>query len=693
MRLSAAVLAATLVATAAEAREVVFPLLVDHALLRASLARQLGEEADGSALVWGTRGGCRSLVLRDLRVGAAAGRVRVSAQATAHLGFRFLGFCFAPLSWKGNLESVARPALGDGWQLRLRDLDSHVYDAAWQRTMVASPLWDVVKGGLESELTAFAFDLAPPVEEAQGLIRASVEPARARPVLEALATLHPLGVEVDEAGVKVQVALELPPADATPPPPEPPLAPMEMARWQQLLESWDGFLVFVVKDLGAAADPGLRDELLDLLLASRHGLPDAPTRGRIEVARPADRLGGAAAGRAGHDRSPARSLAAPAGRAHRVPRRGRPATRVRRRANGRRERGGGPVRAALRRPGPGGRLAGELLAAVRGAGRAGHLPPLEERRRGHHAGEPARVAGVLRSRQTRVGHHLPRGGGRRDPGAAPDALRRARGERASGECRPRDLRGVQRRARRLPTLPARPGPARAARGRSRLLGEVSGGGDRPRARLRPLCGALEHARARAALQRIRPLDAEVLQQLAQLAGHRLDLPSPRRHRPAAARPLRVDAAREALLDGVVAAEERLPRGEVAGVDARDALRARCIAAQVLEVRQDARPAVGDLPADLGLVHELRGEDALDGAVGLGLDRGPAPGPRKIRPQLDLRRIGRDAAAGDQDAQDERRAETPSHGVWRNPRTPRRKVPSWSWWTQCPARSTVMMCGL
>ena len=291
MRLSAAVLAATLVATAAEAREVVFPLVVDHALLRASLARQLGEEADGSALVWGTRGGCRSLVLRDLRVGAAAGRVRVSAQATAHLGFRFLGFCFAPLSWKGNLESVARPALGDGWQLRLRDLDSHVYDAAWQRTMVASRLWDVAKGRLESELTAFAFDLAPPIEEAQGLIRASVEPARARPVLEALATLHPLGVEVDDEGVKVHVAFELPPADTTPSPPEPPLAPMEMARWQQLLESWDGFLVFVVKDLGAAAaDPGLRDELLDLLLASRHGLLDALAGGPVAGVDPVRQL-------------------------------------------------------------------------------------------------------------------------------------------------------------------------------------------------------------------------------------------------------------------------------------------------------------------------------------------------------------------------------------------------------------------
>src|SRR2546428_697533 len=141
MRLSAAVLAATLVATAAEAREVVFPLLVDHALLRASLARQLGEEADGSALVWGTRGGCPSLVLRDLRVGPAAGRVRVSAQATAHLGFRFLGLCFAPLSWKGNVESVARPPPRGGGPPPPRGPPSRLYDAARPRTHVGGRAW------------------------------------------------------------------------------------------------------------------------------------------------------------------------------------------------------------------------------------------------------------------------------------------------------------------------------------------------------------------------------------------------------------------------------------------------------------------------------------------------------------------------------------------------------------------------
>src|SRR5438876_1131731 len=268
MRLSAAVLATTLLATAAGAREVGFPLLVDHALLRASLARQLGEERDGSALVWGTRGSCRSLVLSDLRVGPAPGRVRITAQVTAHLGFRFLGFCFAPLSWKGNVESVARPEIGGDWRLRLRELDSHLYDTAWRRTMVASRLWDVVKGRLESELATFAFDLAPPVEEVRGLIRASVEPARARPVLEALATLRPLGVDVDDEGVKVQVALDLPPEDATPSPPEPPLAPLEAAAPSLGLEiSTDGLRRLArVLDPSYAGDPLAYTEAPDPVL-------------------------------------------------------------------------------------------------------------------------------------------------------------------------------------------------------------------------------------------------------------------------------------------------------------------------------------------------------------------------------------------------------------------------------------------
>src|SRR5689334_9549060 len=128
MRLRAAVVATLAVALTAEAREVGFPLVVDHTLLRAALAAQLHEESDGTIALWGTPGGCRSLVLRDLGVGPAAGRLHVGAHGTARLGFRLLGFCFAPLSWTGTIESTARPELGPDWQLRLRAVDSQLGD-------------------------------------------------------------------------------------------------------------------------------------------------------------------------------------------------------------------------------------------------------------------------------------------------------------------------------------------------------------------------------------------------------------------------------------------------------------------------------------------------------------------------------------------------------------------------------------
>src|SRR3989442_3705770 len=64
-----------------------------------------------------------------------------------------------------------------------------------------------------------------------------------------------------------------------------------MAGWQQLLESGDGFRVLVVKDLGAAdADRGLRDEFLDLLLASRHRLLDALAGGPVAGVDPVRQL-------------------------------------------------------------------------------------------------------------------------------------------------------------------------------------------------------------------------------------------------------------------------------------------------------------------------------------------------------------------------------------------------------------------
>jgi hypothetical protein len=273
MRTMFGVLLAAVVAAGARAEQITFPLSVDYPILQAALAAQFHADTGGRAVLWGSEGGCRELTLRDVDVEPAPPQVRFVARGHARLGFRFLGFCFAPLSWDGYVETLATPVIAPDWRLRFTALDSHVYDAEKRRTFMATRLWDVVQDRVHDQLGELAIDLAPPVAEARALIRASVDPARAAPVLQALETFRPAGVDVDDHAIHVRVAVDVPAAEPSGSGPEPALAPVELERWQATLESWDAFLVFVIKDIGALdADQTVRDDLLELLLSSRQRL-------------------------------------------------------------------------------------------------------------------------------------------------------------------------------------------------------------------------------------------------------------------------------------------------------------------------------------------------------------------------------------------------------------------------------------
>ena len=272
MRALTVVCALLALASGATARELSFPLAVDYSLLQAAIARQL-HVAGGEGVVWEEARGCRSLVLRDLDVERSDARVRVTARGRARIGFGLFGWCLAPVGWDGYVETFARPAVGADWQLRFQDLESHVYDREWQRTTLASRLWELLRGRVEREVGNVAVDLGPPVSEARALVRGSVDPARAGPVVAALETLHPTQAAVEDEGVKVMVAVDLPATAAVEQAPEPALSPIELQKWQGALEHWDAFLVFVIKNLGSIARRGdVRDDLLDLLLTSRHQL-------------------------------------------------------------------------------------------------------------------------------------------------------------------------------------------------------------------------------------------------------------------------------------------------------------------------------------------------------------------------------------------------------------------------------------
>jgi hypothetical protein len=264
---------------AANAQALSFPLTVDFSALRSALARQLGSD-ERHAILWGAVRGCRSLTVRDVSVGPDERRVRVTAVGEARVGFAFLGFCIAPLSWGGLLETVAEPTIGSDWKLRFRAPQSRLYDQQHRPATVAGRIWDLVKARFEDELEAFTLDLAPPADEAKAFLRTTAGSQRAAPLLAALDTLRPLEATVTEKGIQVPVSIDLLPAPVGPTLPEAPLAPMELAAWERALEQWDGFLVFVVRDLGllAPADP-VKTELLEILLRGRQELVAALAAG------------------------------------------------------------------------------------------------------------------------------------------------------------------------------------------------------------------------------------------------------------------------------------------------------------------------------------------------------------------------------------------------------------------------------
>jgi hypothetical protein len=262
----------------AAATEVTFPLTVDYEVLRAALRKHLQDQGGGALELWRTADGCGTFVVRDPVIDHVEGRIRIRGPASAHAGVPLLGWCFASVGWEGQAEILARPELDHAWHLRLRDIDFRLYDVAGRPAGVATRLWTVVRDWSEAELATFAFDLGPPVQEVRALLQSLSAPAS--PLAAALETIRPVGLALEPDALRLRVAIDVPPTAPAPPAPEQALSPAEIARWEALLDQFDGFLAFLIKDLGTSeTDPAVRTELLDLLLSARREVVEVLARG------------------------------------------------------------------------------------------------------------------------------------------------------------------------------------------------------------------------------------------------------------------------------------------------------------------------------------------------------------------------------------------------------------------------------
>ncbi|HWC03849.1 MAG TPA: transglycosylase SLT domain-containing protein [Methylomirabilota bacterium] len=275
--LAGALLGLLATATPARAVEVTFPLTVDYGILRAALRKHLGEQTGGALELWRTPDGCGTFVVRDPVLEPAEGRLRITGPASATGGLPLLGWCVASVSWNGQAEILARPELDHNWQLRFRDVDFRLFNAAGQPANVATRLWTVIRDWSSAELETFAFDLGPPVEDVRSLLRSLSNPSGS--LAAALQTLRPRDLAVEPDAVRLRVSLDLPPAPPVPTAPERALTRAELQQWEAMLDYWDGFLAFIVKDLAGEADIDMRNELLDLLLTARREVTAVLGRG------------------------------------------------------------------------------------------------------------------------------------------------------------------------------------------------------------------------------------------------------------------------------------------------------------------------------------------------------------------------------------------------------------------------------
>jgi hypothetical protein len=198
------------------------------------------------------------------------------------VGFRLLWFCLSPIAWQGSLSLVAKPLVGRDWQLHFATSVVEARDPDGNPSPLTNGALQVARGRIEDRLNAFHYDLGPPADEAKSLVRAAASGERAAAALRAIDTLRPVETVAEPDGIRVRIAMDVDEAEASPPTPEGGLSDAEVRAWEDRLNRWDAFLLFVVKTLGIAeADKGVRNELFAILLDGRRDLVDVLRQGPV----------------------------------------------------------------------------------------------------------------------------------------------------------------------------------------------------------------------------------------------------------------------------------------------------------------------------------------------------------------------------------------------------------------------------
>ncbi len=202
--------------------------------------------------------------------------LRLESDANLNLGTRLGANCINAISWQGIVQALATPYVTSDWKLKFRVQDLNLYNFQHEKTLLASRGFDLVKGYFVPPLEQFSFDLKTPLMQVFQLIEAGTPDDYRSELSQALSTVSTVPPAVaSDRGLRVMLRMLIAPRlnVASVAPRSAALTQADIDAWENALEAWDAFVVFAVKQLGAsAADKEFREDLLDLLLDSRHRL-------------------------------------------------------------------------------------------------------------------------------------------------------------------------------------------------------------------------------------------------------------------------------------------------------------------------------------------------------------------------------------------------------------------------------------
>jgi len=262
----------------AHARDVRIPITIDYVTLTEALKYELYTAPGGRAPLWNGSDECQFLYALNPRFSRSAARVRLETDAALGLGVSVAGRCLSPIEWQGIIEAESAPYIAPGLKLKFSVLDINLYNAQHEKTLLAGRGFDLVKEYFIPRLETFSYDLNPAVARLGALAEDASAPVVADRIKRSLATVRaePEVTPLND-GVHLTLVISVPdfPAPAVSPTPAEPTA-ADIESFDKLLDQWDAFLVFALKQLGeTVGDREFRDELLQILVESRYRLVQA----------------------------------------------------------------------------------------------------------------------------------------------------------------------------------------------------------------------------------------------------------------------------------------------------------------------------------------------------------------------------------------------------------------------------------